>query len=213
MFFLFESTRIPIKKVRVNRLMNEPYHINFIFIIFTNILIFNVKNLFLFLVFFVSAIQLNAQTISPVIQNIGGSIGQQSEYRLDFSIGELSSIQYFVSPNNSTLSTGFFQSFTSLVTGINNIAIIESNQVNITPNPVLNIFKIKTFFQKPGDIQFQIIDVLSNQKYISQSLRIQGNYEQLINIEKYPSGVYYIKVFFKPTNGVSQGGVFKIIKL
>ena len=64
-----------------------------------------------------------------------------------------------------------------------------------------------------GDLQFQIIDVQSNQKYISQGLRIQGNYEQLMNIENYPSGVYYLKVLFKPSNGSSQGGVYKIIKL
>jgi hypothetical protein len=172
-----------------------------------------VKKLSVFIVCFIIAIQLNAQTISPVVQNIGGNNGQQLDYRLDFSIGELSSIEYFISQNNSSLSTGFFQSFTPLVTGINDIAIIESDQINITPNPVLNTFKIKTFFQKPGDIQFQIIDVLSNQKYISQGIRIQGNYEQLMNIEKYASGVYYLKVFFKPTKGVSQGGVFKIIKL
>lgn len=167
--------------------------------------------LFLIIIFIASKTQ--AQTTSPVTQNVGGSVGSQMGYSLDYSVGELSSIAYFVSPNNSTLSTGFFQSFTPLVTGINDITIIPSDQVNITPNPVQNIFKVKTFFQKPGELQLQIIDVQSNQKYISQAMKIQGYYEQLMNIENYPSGVYYIKVLFKSSVGVSQGGVYKIIKL
>mgnify|MGYP000103016337 CR=1 FL=1 len=32
-------------------------------------------------------------------------------------------------------------------------------------------------------------------------------------LEKLPSGIFYMKVYFKPTNGKAKTGVYKIIKL
>lgn len=182
--------------------------------------IFNIYNLLImkfklfFLIFYIALLNsTQSQTISPVAQNVGGNIGFGTGYSLSYSMGELSSISNFSSSNNLALNTGFFQSFIPLVTGINEIYTIPSEMVIITPNPVLNNFKLKTFFQKTGEMQFQIIDIQSNQKYTSMAIKTFGNYEQLINVENYSSGLYYLKLLFKPSTGKPLGGVYKILKL
>lgn len=170
------------------------------------------KNLFFSFLIFCS-FSLVGQTTRPFAQNTTGSSGLQTGYSLSYSVGELSSIAFFEAFNSSTLSTGFFQSFTPIITAINDLKLNNNNQLSISPNPVQNIFKIKIFFPKIGELQIQIIDNLSNQKYISSSLNIQGNFEKIMNIENYPPGVYYVKFLFKETQGVSQCNVYKIIKL
>lgn len=158
----------------------------------------------------------SAQSTTPIVQNVGGNIGLQTGLNLNYSIGELASIAYLVAPNNSSLSTGFLHSFGQfgmIFTGVNDLASIAHDQVSILPNPVLTSFKLKTYFQKSGQLQFQIMDAQSNVKYASESINTSGIFEKQINILYYPPGVYYIKLLFKANNGAGQSGVFKIIKL
>jgi hypothetical protein len=42
---------------------------------------------------------------------------------------------------------------------------------------------------------------------------IISSYEKDIFMDIYPSGIFYVKVFFKPTNGLAKTGIYKIIKL
>jgi hypothetical protein len=46
-----------------------------------------------------------------------------------------------------------------------------------------------------------------------QPIVIYSSYEKDFDLEKLPSGIFYLKVFFKPTNGKAKIGVYKIIKL
>jgi hypothetical protein len=42
---------------------------------------------------------------------------------------------------------------------------------------------------------------------------IFNSYEKNISLENYPSGVFYVKVFFKPIAGNIKTGIYKIIKI
>jgi hypothetical protein len=42
---------------------------------------------------------------------------------------------------------------------------------------------------------------------------IFSSYEKDVLMENYPSGVFYMKVYFKPSSGITKTGIYKIIKL
>jgi hypothetical protein len=77
----------------------------------------------------------------------------------------------------------------------------------------LNILHLKAIFNEPGNISFQLIDSKSNLILNHQPVVIYNNYEKDFVLEKLSSGVFYMKVYFKPTNGLVKIGVYKIIKL
>ena len=77
----------------------------------------------------------------------------------------------------------------------------------------MNILHVKAIFNEPGNISFQLIDSKSNLVLNQQPIIIYSSYEKDFDLEKLPSGIFYMKVFFKPTNGMVKIGVYKIIKL
>ena len=76
----------------------------------------------------------------------------------------------------------------------------------------INLLKIKNTIQKDGVLKIQLFDILGNQLYNGEFKIIQSNYEQVINIENYASGVYILKIYFSSNNGLNQQETFKIIK-
>ena len=158
---------------------------------------------------FFLATQISAQTISLYTFNNGGGFNNTSEW----SIGESVSIAHF---NNAgyILNTGVLQPITNLSTGINEYGpVVFGRQVTIGPNPTLNILHVKAMFNEPGNISFQLVDSKSANVLNQQPITIYKSYEKDFVLEKLPSGIFYMKVYFKPTNGMARTGVYKIIKL
>ena len=42
---------------------------------------------------------------------------------------------------------------------------------------------------------------------------ISGYYDKDFSVVDYPTGLYYLKVYYKPLNGLQKMGVYKIIKI
>jgi hypothetical protein len=99
------------------------------------------------------------QSISPQTVNVGGNYTSVSGFSLDYSIGESSSIALFNFSDNSSLSTGVLQSFTPLVTGITNLSFTEGESITVSPNPASQNLRIKGLLNRPGFIEFHVIDV------------------------------------------------------
>ena len=78
-----------------------------------------------------SFLSTSAQSISPMTLNVGGAISKT----LDYSLGESTSITYFQSSNQISLSSGFIQCFTPLVTGIVNRVFEAGEEFVLSPNP------------------------------------------------------------------------------
>jgi hypothetical protein len=103
---------------------------------------------------------------------------------------------------------------TSIVTAINEYGpAVFGNQITIGPNPTSNLLHIKARFNEPGNLSFQLIDAKSAIVFTLEAGTIFSSYEKDILMENYPSGVFYMKVYFKPSTGIAKTGIYKIIKL
>ena len=151
----------------------------------------------------------NGQVISPNTLNNGGGYSSSMEW----SIGESVSIANFIASGYS-LNTGGLQPMTSIVTAINEYGpSVFGSQITIGPNPTSNLLHIKARFNQVGTLSFQLIDAKSSIVFTHEAGTIFSSYEKDILMENYPSGVFYMKVFFKPSTGNTKTGIYKIIKL
>jgi hypothetical protein len=151
----------------------------------------------------------NGQVISPNTLNNGGGYSSSMEW----SIGESVSIANFIASGYS-LNTGGLQPMTSIVTAINEYGpSVFGSQITIGPNPTSNLLHIKARFNQVGTLSFQLIDAKSTIVFTQEVGTIFSSYEKDIFMENYPSGVFYMKVYFKPSNGNAKTGIYKIIKL
>lgn len=168
----------------------------------------NTLNIMLLFTFFIAS-KTCAQSMTLYTLNNGGGFNNTIEW----SIGESVSIANFIS-NGYTLNTGVLQPTSSTLTGLNELgSSIFGDQITIGPNPTFNLIHIKATFNEPGNISFQLIDSKSASVLNQQPITIYKSYEKDFVLEKLPSGIFYMKVYFKPTNGKAKTGVYKIIKL
>jgi hypothetical protein len=132
---------------------------------------------------------------------------------MEWSIGESVSIANFLTSGYS-LNTGVLQPMTSIVTAINEFGpSVFGTQITIGPNPTTNLLHIKARFNQAGSLSFQLIDAKSTIVFTQEAGTIFSSYEKDIFMENYPSGIFYMKVFFKPSTGNTKTGIYKIIKL
>ena len=152
---------------------------------------------------------LRAQSITPNTLNNGGG----SAANMDWSMGESVSIANFSTPNYF-LNTGVLQPFTTIVTAINEYGpAVYGNQIRIGPNPTTSLVHFKGQFIQSGKLSIQVLDAKSSVILTHDAGTIFSSYEKDIFMDNYPSGIFYVKVFFKPTNGLAKTGIYKIIKL
>ena len=163
---------------------------------------------FLFLVLFVCFTS-SAQSVSPITINVGGGVSKS----LDYSIGESASIAYFQSTNQISLSSGFIQSFTPLVTGIVNRVFEEGEEFVLFPNPATDFVRLKGALSKPGFVEFHLID---------QQGRILDTYpttyyinylEKEINISHLQGGTYFIRLIYSSSDDLKQSLSFKFSRI
>ena len=132
---------------------------------------------------------------------------------MEWSMGESVSIANFIALGYS-LNTGVLQPMTSIVTAINEYGpAVFGSQITIGPNPTSNLLHIKARFNELGTLSFQLIDAKSSIMFTQDVGTIFSSYDKDILMENYPSGVFYMKVYFKPSSGITKTGIYKIIKL
>ena len=165
--------------------------------------------IFLFITFLSNFTEAKAQSITPYTYNNGGGYFSAMEW----SIGESVSIANFLTSGYS-LNTGVLQPMTSIVTAINEFGpSVFGTQITIGPNPTTNLLHIKARFNQAGSLSFQLIDAKSTIVFTQEAGTIFSSYEKDILMGNYPSGVFYMKVYFKPSTGIAKTGIYKIIKL
>ena len=151
----------------------------------------------------------NSQSITPYAMNNGGGYSSSMEW----SIGESLSIANFIASGYS-LNTGVLQPMTSIVTAINEYGpAVFGTQITIGPNPTSNLLHIKARFNQVGSLSLQLIDAKSSIVFTQDVGTIFNSYDKDILMENYPSGIFYMKVYFKPSTGSAKTGIYKIIKL
>jgi hypothetical protein len=165
--------------------------------------------LFILLFVFAGFSNIYAQSITPYTLNNGGGFTTN----MDWSMGESVSIAHFTTVNY-ILNTGVLQPMTSIVTAINEYGpTVFGTQITMGPNPTSNLLHIKARFNELGTLSFQLIDAKSSIMFTQDVGTIFSSYEKDVLMENYPSGVFYMKVYFKPSSGITKTGIYKIIKL
>jgi hypothetical protein len=150
-----------------------------------------------------------AQSITPYALNNGGG----SASSMDWNMGESVSIAHYIA-SGYALNTGVLQPMTSIVTSMNEYGpFVFGSQITIGPNPTSNLLHIKARFNQAGSLSYQLIDAKSTIVFTQEVGTIFSSYDKDIFMENYPSGVFYMKVYFKTSNGNNKTGIYKIIKL
>ena len=163
----------------------------------------------LFFLLFLSTSFLSAQSITPYTLNNGGGYSSSMEW----NIGESVSIANFIASSYS-LNTGALQPMTSFVTSINEYGpAVFGTEITIGPNPTTNLLHIKARFNQVGNLSLQLLDAKSAIVFTQEAGTIFSSYQKDILMEKYPSGIFYVKIFFKSITGNLKTGVYKVIKL
>ena len=149
------------------------------------------------------------QSITPYTLNNGGG----SSSSLEWSITESVSVSSFIAPGFS-LNTGVLQPNTNVVTSINEYGpTVFGSQITIGPNPTLSLLHFKARFAEVGRLSIQLMDAKSAIVLTQDIGSIFSSYEKAISLEDYPSGVFYLKVYFKTIVGNTKTGIYKVIKL
>jgi len=168
----------------------------------------NTLNIILLLTFFIAS-KTSAQSISLYTLNNGGGFNNIGEW----SIGESVSVANFIS-NAYTLNTGVLQPTTPITTVIEEYGpAVFGNHIIMGPNPTSKLLHIKASFNEVGSISFQMFNSKSNNVLSYDGGTIFSKYEKDLYLETLPAGVYYMKVYFKPSTGNAKTGIYKIIKL
>ncbi len=155
------------------------------------------------------ATKIHSQSITPYCINNGGGFSGTIEW----SIGETVSITNLIAPGFS-LNTGVLQPMTTVVTSINEFGPkVFGNQIIIGPNPTSNFLHVNAKMNEFGNLSIQLLDAKSSIILTEEIGKISNNYDKNIYLENYPSGIFYLKVFFKTIAGKEKVGIYKIIKL
>jgi hypothetical protein len=161
------------------------------------------------LVIFLFYTKTYTQTLSPFAFNNGGGYSNT----LDWSIGESLSIAHFTSFGYS-LNTGVLQPTNTITTAIEEYGpAVFGNQIIMGPNPTSKLLRIKASFNEVGSISFQMFNSKSNNVLSYDGGTTFSKYEKDLYLENLPAGVYYMKVYFKPSTGNAKTSLYKIIKL
>ena len=151
----------------------------------------------------------NGQAIAPYTINNGGG----SSSFLEWSLTESVSVASFIAPGFS-LNTGILQPNTNVVTFINEYGpAVFGSQITIGPNPTSSLLHFKVRFPEVGSLSIQLMDAKSAIILTQDMGTIFSSYEKAISLKDYPSGFFYLKVYFKPIAGNIKTGIYKVIKL
>ncbi len=151
---------------------------------------------------------MSAQSINLYTLNNGGG----SNSTMEWSIGESASIAYFTG-TSYTLNTGVLQPLIGNILSIPSGPVVFGDQILIGPNPTSNMLKIKALLNESGNLSFQLLDSKSTLVFNHDAGFIFNSYEKVLILNDFPSGVFYVRIYFKPSSGNPKTGIYKIIKL
>ncbi len=138
--------------------------------------------------------------------NNGGGYSNMMEWSV---VGESVSIAHFTASGYS-LNTGMLQP--SSVKG-NEYGITSLSEITIGPNPTSNLLHIKIKFNQLGTLLFQLTDAKSALVFSKEVPITSSSYENDITMKQYASGVFFLRVYFKPIIGNAKTGIYTIEKL
>ncbi len=146
------------------------------------------KYFFIIIILFFNNALIFSQSIGmQVIANSGGHF-QNGGYSLSWTMGELVTETL---DNSYILTQGFQQSFFTVVE-IENIEKNENFNVKLYPNPTSKFLNI-SFSEDEKENEF-FVELIDLQGRILKSFNILENFQK-INLEDYPEGMYFLRIY------------------
>lgn len=153
----------------------------------------------------------HGQNLTPSVINVGGLNTKSASFSLDFSIGEQSSItQYTASPSLS-LTAGFLQAFSPLVTGLTRFPSNQELTLILYPNPAADYTTLRGVLSAPGQLSFQLIDIQGRVLQSHPQQYFQNAVEKEFSIAELAAGMYFIRLIYAGEEGM-QAMTLKLIK-
>jgi hypothetical protein len=173
-----------------------------------------VKLLFLCCGIFFS-LQSYSQSVTPATLNATGGTNFFTFYRFEWSFGESMAITTMESTSNIIVTNGLLQPGTDQPATVNNTNVWDADEIKILPNPFRNNLEIDFFSKQQGKVTLNFID--ESGRFLAQR---QFDYYgtgriEIWNLDKYPSGAYFLNISLAPTGNVSvaKHGIYKVIKI
>lgn len=157
------------------------------------------------------ALPLRAQQLSPTTVNVGGLHTKAATFSLDFSIGEQSSITQYTASNSLTLTAGFLQAFSPLVTGLTRSPSNQEVTLMLYPNPAADYTTLRGVLSAPGQLSFQLLDVQGRVLQSHPQQYFQNAVEKEFSISELAAGMYFIRLIYAGEEG-TQAMTLKLIK-
>ncbi len=160
------------------------------------------KNIIFISSFILISFLVRSQEISTELISTAGNYFTNSEYQLEWTVGEVITEQF--SSDEFVLTQGFQQGDVE-VTAINEISS-ENFDIKIFPNPATDFLSVVSN-EKNIDFKISISDI-TGKKIINLSEKNISNTFQ-INISDLTSGIYFLKIVSSLNKNLK---IYKIIK-
>lgn len=130
----------------------------------------------------------------PSIINSSGGSASYNEMIFDWSVGEMASVETFTS-GALMVTQGFLQSSKSIIDQVDQIGT-SGEKIKLYPDIEKQICNLETSFEKPGKLNYLLVD-LNGRIILKKELNIHElNSEQTISLLNYSNGIYLLKVSF-----------------
>ena len=160
------------------------------------------------------SLSLNGQQVTPSVINTSGGNKNIGEVYLDWSIGELPTIQTS-SGTNIYVTNGFLQAGSGFIpTGILNLPPLTSNEIKIFPNPSTGVLNIRFELAQPGTISMYLYDISGKKLMERKILHLGGSQSTIVYLTPYPQGSYQLLLYYKTAyEALPKAGAFKLVKV
>jgi hypothetical protein len=105
------------------------------------------------------------------------------------------------------------QSFTPLVTGLVDLSFTEGESITLSPNPASTNLRIKGLLNRPGFIEFHVVDVNGRVMSIDPKSYYINYFEKEFNVSSFNEGIYFIRLMYQSMDTDTKSAVFKFIKI
>ena len=161
-------------------------------------------NIFLVLI----CCQLYSQSITPYVVSTRGGYFSNSTSSLSWTLGQLASTSLMAT--NNILTQGFQQPYYFDPFNIP-VALTDSFDIKVYPNPAVDHVNIAYSTLQEGKIKFELFDLLGNklmpdiEKYSGISKRV---FE--LNLSNFDSGIYLLRILSEKTRIINTHKIVKI---
>lgn len=171
----------------------------------------------------IASLSVNAQFTNQVVNSTGGTKEIKTDFILDWSVGEMTSVEtyYGTSNNNSvfisrqiSLTTGFLQLFDNFHFHNNPaVSVLTYDDVRLYPVPTTGILNVECRQKLTGNLVISVFDP-AGAKIDSRKAALQfSDYKQTWDFSGKAAGTYFINLQLVTDKGVVKSGTFKFIKL